>query len=96
MADLVARLRYRADAASEFSLEAGLLREAADTIAAQAAELEGVRKDAAEARAVLVQCARKIKAYQSEYGMAYVGGQEASSLLRDIDTAIADSGAGGG
>jgi hypothetical protein len=40
---------------------------------------------------VLLNCRRKIEAYQEAYGLAYVGGQEASSLLRDIDKALAAS-----
>jgi hypothetical protein len=38
---------------------------------------------------VLENCQRKIEAYQAAYGLKYVGGQEASSLLRDIKSAIA-------
>ena len=38
---------------------------------------------------VLVACRRKLEAYRDAYGLEYVGGQELSSLLADIDRAIA-------
>lgn len=38
---------------------------------------------------VLVACRRKLEAYRDAYGLEYVGGQELSSLLSDIDRALA-------
>jgi len=38
-------------------------------------------------RGLLGDSAEKIRAYQKEYGLAYVGGREASDLLKAIDAA---------
>jgi hypothetical protein len=38
---------------------------------------------------LLVACRRKLEAYRDAYGLEYVGGQELSSLLSDIDRALA-------
>lgn len=78
------------EVAKEMRLLASRLGGSSTQLISWATRLEALapQGDLAPVAAVLIDCRQKIEAYQSAYGLKYVGGKEASALLRDIDRAL--------